>query len=46
MENKIEIRIECEECGSGDVYTTQDGTRVCRRCGHRDNQKKKGGKIK
>ncbi len=27
--------MECEKCGGGDIYTTQSGERVCRRCGHR-----------
>ena len=27
--------LKCDKCGSGDVYTTQENVRVCRRCGHR-----------
>jgi hypothetical protein len=31
------MELKCGECGSGDVYTTQDSVRVCRRCGNRKN---------
>lgn len=34
METKKDFK--CKECGSGDTYTTKDGTKVCRRCGFRE----------
>lgn len=33
MENK---KPKCSKCQSGWVYTKEDGTRVCRTCGHRE----------
>jgi len=37
MKPKKELR--CEECGSAEVYTLADGTRVCKRCGFREKKK-------
>ena len=34
---KVEGR--CKKCGSGYYYTNKDGTRVCRKCGHRQKVK-------
>ena len=28
----------CENCGSRNTYTLMDGTKVCRRCGHREEK--------
>lgn len=37
MGNKNEgNRPKCSNCQSGWVYTREDGTRICRSCGHRE----------
>lgn len=28
-------KIECSKCGSKNIYTLTDGTKVCRKCGGR-----------
>jgi len=35
------MELKCGQCGSGDVYTTQNSIRVCRRCGSRKEIKNK-----
>ncbi len=32
-------RLKCKECLSKNIYTLEDGTKVCRRCGVRENKK-------
>jgi len=36
MEPKKKLR--CKECGSAEIYTLADGTRVCKRCGFREKK--------
>ena len=33
--------LKCEKCKSTNTYTLQDGTLVCRRCGHRNKKQEK-----
>lgn len=36
------MELKCDNCKSGDVYTTKDLIRVCRRCGFRKKIKDRG----
>ncbi|MFQ5531658.1 MAG: hypothetical protein ACE5ES_03530 [Candidatus Nanoarchaeia archaeon] len=40
VEEKLELR--CSNCSSKQIYTLKDKTIVCRKCGFREEPKKRG----
>ena len=42
MEMKKKVKkFRCGKCNSAQTYVKKDGTRVCRKCGHREKKEDK-----